>query len=103
MEQSTASQSQPAGECNSLKSDPPIKRGPGRPKGSKTKRYEIIDHNLPACVKCGRTNLRHLGTNKIFAYQGVHDGQPFNEIAWYRKQCDICGQVQIVKHYRMKP
>lgn len=100
MRQPIGSRSQQQKGFSSSESEP-LKRKRGRPPGSKTKNHPVVDLKPAACISCGKTNLQHLGTMNILDYGGFNDGQEYNQIVWYRKQCDGCGQVQVVKVFRM--
>jgi hypothetical protein len=85
---------------SSLSSDPPAKRGPGRPPGSKKRPYELVVVNDLQCPACKRTVTKVLESPyrpATLNYEHVaEDGFVYNRVIWQNRQCE-CGQFIRVK------
>lgn len=76
----------------------------GRPKGARTTPAEIVTADDPGCIKCGSTSLRTVKKVAELDFAGTTPGgRRYTSVVRRRKQCDGCGQVQIVRSYEFDP
>lgn len=80
-------------ESNSSLSDVPIKRGRGRPPGSKNKPREEVELDAPRCRTCGSSDLAIEGTSRAIRQEGFHEGKPYNVVRNRRYKCRACTRV----------
>jgi hypothetical protein len=80
-----------------------MKKKTGRPKGSKTRTYDVVTHIPPKCRKCGSTELSAVpGAQPIVRdICGTIHGDSYDRVIWRRKQC-VCGQLVEVRTYEKK-
>ncbi len=77
-----------------------IKRGPGRPKGSKNREYAAAVEIPAACPKCGDSDLKALPISaRLKEISGVlRDGYAYRAIRYQNCRCG-CGQYVTVRTY----
>lgn len=71
----------------------------GRPKGSTTKKYKVVDSQPsrcpnPECQSTDREPYRD-GPHIEMAYCGSQDGKLYTHVVWRRTRCRACGQHRI--------
>lgn len=95
-------QSQPASESVNLRSDDQVevKRGRGRPKGSKNRTDGTSTVIPDSCSKCQSTEFETLSTPRQMKADIEINGSKYNHITWRRCQCRRCGNVMMRKFYR---
>ena len=73
----------------------------GRPKGSKTQRYQTVRVVPAKCRACGCTDLRAIPGRKadVRVYEGTFQGAKYNRIRWQLKKCHECGHRQYVQSH----
>lgn len=77
-------------------------KAPGRPPGSKNKRYADVKHIPAVCPTCNSTQLRKLRGSKpiIRDLEGVDaNGFAYSKVRWQRSICVDCEQLVTVRSY----
>lgn len=75
----------------------------GRPPGSQTKDYAVVESVLPRCKKCDSTNLGPGSNPTVFRYNGMENGKPYTHVYWTPRKCLDCGQWLKVREVRNSP
>lgn len=80
------------------------KKRPGRPKGSRSASTDLVTADDARCIKCASTKLRTVKKTRELDHAGVTPGgERYTGVVYRRKQCEDCGQMQVVKSFTFDP
>lgn len=80
-----------------------MKRGRGRPKGSRNKPKVDVAYNPPHCGWCQSTSVRTLHTNSMEIVGTTDAGEQYTRKLWRRVMCQSCGKVSINHGFEFDP
>ena len=87
-------------KLTSEKESPKLSRG--RPKGSTTKKRDIVLVIPPSCKQCGSTDREPYAPNPIVRNdEGEINGFKYNRVTWKRTNCKKCGQHRSDRIFEM--
>jgi len=79
------------------------KRGPGRPKGSKNKKRDVVVADLTHCASCGSTDREAYHGISELDHNGIDpQGNPYNRVTWKRTKCSACGQNRVDQFFERR-
>jgi len=81
------------------KTKQPIRKGPGRPKGSGQSPPDFVNVEPSRCKRCGSTRRSDYYGKTEQAHRGEYNGRPYTHIVRRRTKCVDCGQLRIDRFY----
>ena len=87
------------------KKKPARKKAAAKPRRPRRPNVEpVADVEPSRCPACGSTKrTAYAGTRTVQAYQGSHNGKPYDRIIRRRTQCAACLQFRIDRSFEADP